>query len=580
VESEHEFRVIWKDGSIRWIRSRAFPILNDEGQVYRICGLDADITERMEQEAALRESQEIFTQLTDTIEDVFWMFDLGENKRVFVSPGFTESLDVDWEEGSSYVDIAHPDDRAQLKREMDETWGKPVNVDRQFRVVQRDGSIRWIRSRWFPILNAEGEVYRYCGLDIDTTDRVEQEEALRESQQQFEQLTSNIDDVFWIFDQEEDRTVFVSPIFRDLYGGMLGEDMEYLDIVHPDDKERVAAILEAGFADPKDSSDTFRVVRKDGTVRWINSRGFVVRNAEGEIYRYCGLNVDITERVEQEEALRTSEAEVRKALDNMEQANQDLRDAQTKLVQSEKMASLGNLVAGVAHEINTPIGAINSMHDTLMRGIEKLKDAIAENLPDALESNRSFQRPFKVIEEANRVIKTGTDRVTTIVRSLRSFARLDEAEKKEVPLSECLDDALTLVRHEVKGRVKIDKDYADLPPIVCYPSRLNQVFLNILVNAAQAIDGEGTIRIRTFAQEGDFVRIEITDDGPGIDAENLNQIFDPGFTTKGVGVGTGLGLSICYQIVQDHKGSIRADSEVGSGTTFLIDLPRAADEAS
>jgi PAS domain S-box-containing protein len=187
VESEHEFRVIWKDGSIRWIRSRAFPILNDEGQVYRICGLDADITERMEQEAALRESQEIFTQLTDTIEDVFWMFDLGENKRVFVSPGFTESLDVDWEEGSSYVDIAHPDDRAQLKREMDETWGKPVNVDRQFRVVQRDGSIRWIRSRWFPILNAEGEVYRYCGLDIDTTDRVEQEEALRESQQQFEQ---------------------------------------------------------------------------------------------------------------------------------------------------------------------------------------------------------------------------------------------------------------------------------------------------------------------------------------------------------------------------------------------------------
>jgi two-component system NtrC family sensor kinase len=178
------------------------------------------------------------------------------------------------------------------------------------------------------------------------------------------------------------------------------------------------------------------------------------------------------------------------------------------------------------------------------------------------------------------VIKTGTDRVTTIVRSLRSFARLDEAEKKEVPLSECLDDALTLVRHEVKGRVKIDKDYADLPPIVCYPSRLNQVFLNILVNAAQAIDGEGTIRIRTFAQEGDFVRIEITDDGPGIDAENLNQIFDPGFTTKGVGVGTGLGLSICYQIVQDHKGSIRADSEVGSGTTFLIDLPRAADEAS
>ena len=580
VESEHQFRVVRQDGTIRWIRSRAFPVKNEAGEIYRFCGLDMDVTDRIESEEALRESQEIFTQLTDTIEDVFWMYDLKEDKRVFVSPGFASSMDVDWEEGSSYADVAHPDDRAQLKREMDETWGKPVKVDRQFRVVQRDGSIRWIRSRWFPILNAEGEVYRYCGLDIDMTERVEQEEALRESEEQFRQLTDNIDDVFWIFDVERDDVIFVSPIFEELYGGKLGKDLSYLDVVHSDDRERVEAIMNKGEYEPEQSEDIWRMIRKDGVVRWIRSRSFPIENAEGKVYRFCGLNVDITDRIEQEEALRTSEAEVRKALDNMEQANRDLRDAQTKLVQSEKMASLGNLVAGVAHEINTPIGAINSMHDTLMRGIEKLKDALEEALPDQIANNSSFSRPLKVIEEANRVIKTGTDRVTTIVRSLRSFARLDEAEKKEVPLSECLDDALTLVRHEVKGRVKIVKDYADLPPIVCYPSRLNQVFLNILVNAAQAIDGEGTIRIRTSAQEGDFVRIEIADDGKGIDAENLSRIFDPGFTTKGVGVGTGLGLSICYQIVQDHKGSIRAESEVGSGTTFLIDLPRAADEAS
>ena len=526
-------------------------------------------TKRIEE--ALHESKEIFQQLTDSIDDVFWMYDLEKDERVFVSPGFLADLQTDLGEGASYVDVAHPDDRARLKQQMDDAWGKPVKVETQFRILLKDGSVRWIRSRGFPILNDAGEVYRYCGLDTDVTDRIEQEEALQSSQEQFRQLTDNIDDVFWIYDEREERVVFVSPIFEERFGGLLGRDFEYLDIVHPDDRERVAAVMAS---EDEKSDDIWRVVWKTGEVRWIRSKSFPVRDGEGEIYRYCGLNVDITERIEQEEALRDSEAKVREALADMEQANRDLRDAQTKLVQSEKMASLGNLVAGVAHEINTPIGAINSMHDTLMRGVERLKDALDADAAELVASNLTIQRSLKIVEEANRVIKTGTDRVTTIVRSLRSFARLDEAEKKEALLSDCIDDALTLVRHEVKGRVTIDRDYADLPPIVCFPSRLNQVFLNILVNAAQAIQGEGTIRIRTSAMDNRRVRIEIADDGPGIDPEVVSRIFDPGFTTKGVGVGTGLGLSICYQIVQDHGGDIRVESTPGEGTVFTIELPR------
>ena len=183
-----------------------------------------------------------------------------------------------------------------------------------------------------------------------------------------------------------------------------------------------------------------------------------------------------------------------------------------------------------------------------------------------------MQTSLKVILDANRVIATGTERVTGIVRSLRRFARLDEAELKEVDIHEAIDNTLPLVHHDLKNRIEVVKEYGDIPPIVCYPSRLNQVFLNLLVNASHAIEGKGEIRIRTVLQE-ERVRVSIQDSGVGIPQENLDKVFDPGFTTKGVGVGTGLGLSICYQIVQDHRGKIQVKSEVGKGTTFTVILP-------
>lgn len=258
-------------------------------------------------------------------------------------------------------------------------------------------------------------------------------------------------------------------------------------------------------------------------------------------------------------------------LEQLQETNEAIEDAQEKLVQSEKMASLGNLVAGIAHEINTPVGAINSMHDTLMRAMGRLQDMLKRDFGDMME-DRSLRAPLKVIGDANRVISTGAERVTEIVRSLRSFARLDDAERKEADLHEGLENTLTLVHHDLKNRVEIIREYGQLPLVVCFPSRINQVFLNLLVNASQAIEGKGRIVLRT-RHVGDRVEIEIEDSGKGIPQENLARIFDPGFTTKGVGVGTGLGLSICYQIVEDHQGDIRVQSEVGRGTTFTIVLP-------
>jgi signal transduction histidine kinase len=240
------------------------------------------------------------------------------------------------------------------------------------------------------------------------------------------------------------------------------------------------------------------------------------------------------------------------------------------------MASLGMLVAGIAHEINTPVGAISSMHDTLMRAVEKQKEILKECHLSPAETDR-MQPIIDAIDEANQVIESGSERVISIVRRLRSFARLDEAELKAVDLHEGIEDTLTLIHHEIKNRIEIIRKFGDIPPVTCYPGRLNQVFLNLLNNARQAIDGRGTITIVT-RRVGNMVEISFTDSGRGIEPTALAKVFDPGFTTKGVGIGTGLGLSICYQIIEDHYGTITVESEVGAGTTFTITLPLNLDE--
>jgi len=212
------------------------------------------------------------------------------------------------------------------------------------------------------------------------------------------------------------------------------------------------------------------------------------------------------------------------------------------------------------------------MHDTLVRAVEKLKDTIEKDFPGDIQEHRGLQAALKIIEDCNKVIENGTQRVTTIVRSLRNFARLDETELKEVDLHQGLEDTLMLVYHDIKNRIEVVRNYGEIPRVRCYPSRLNQVFLNILTNAQQAIEGKGKITITTFCQEEE-VRVAISDTGSGIPAEDLEKIFEPGFTTKEVDRGTGLGLSICCQIMQDHHGRIEVESEVGKGSTFTVVLP-------
>ena len=263
----------------------------------------------------------------------------------------------------------------------------------------------------------------------------------------------------------------------------------------------------------------------------------------------------------------------------LEAVKQKLEKAEAALAQSEKMASLGNLVAGVAHEINTPVGSIHANSDLMVRALEKLRkilDNADEPVGPVGQEGQDVQgeltRILDALENVGRVNQTACQRIVSIVRSLKSFARHEEPECRRADVHEEIDCALTLVHHELKTRIEVELDYGELPRVDCFPGPLNQVFMNLLVNASQAIEGKGRIRITTRA-EGDHVRIAFTDSGSGIRPENLDKVFEPGFTTKVVGDGTGLGLAICYKIIHAHHGNIKVESELGEGSTFTITLP-------
>jgi signal transduction histidine kinase len=278
------------------------------------------------------------------------------------------------------------------------------------------------------------------------------------------------------------------------------------------------------------------------------------------------------ERENARKQIELEEAKKREAvLAELQAAHEDLKRTQAKLVQSEKMASLGQLVAGVAHEINTPVGAIHSVRDSLAKAVEKMKAELSKQQPELLEEP-AVKRSLTVLNDGLRVIETGSSRVTSIVKRLKTFARLDEAELQLADLHAGIEDTLVLIQHELKKGIEVERDFGEIPKISCYPGALNQVFLNLLVNAAQAIADKGKITIQTRA-EGSHVVLRFTDTGSGIAPEIVKRIFDPGFTTKGVGVGTGLGLSICYRIVSEHHGEISVESEAGRGSTFTVRLP-------
>jgi signal transduction histidine kinase len=251
------------------------------------------------------------------------------------------------------------------------------------------------------------------------------------------------------------------------------------------------------------------------------------------------------------------------------------------------MASLGQLTAGIAHEINNPINFVYSSVHPLTKDIEEIKDLynfckefndLPENPKNREELNNKFEELdpdflFSEIQSLLSGIKEGADRTKAIVAGLRNFSRLDENEIKPIDIHEGLDSTLMLLRNKLKTRIEVIKNYGTIPQVECYPGKMNQVFMNILNNAAQAIDSEGKITITTWL-ESEKVFISIKDDGHGFDENVKSRIFEPFYTTKDVGQGTGLGLSISYGIIENHNGKIEINSTPGDGAEFIICLPK------
>ncbi|HEY1077441.1 MAG TPA: ATP-binding protein [Fontimonas sp.] len=295
--------------------------------------------------------------------------------------------------------------------------------------------------------------------------------------------------------------------------------------------------------------------------------------------------------------LRRSYAELDRANTGLEELvavrTQELRSAlmevrqqQTQLIQSEKMASLGQLVAGVAHEINTPLGYarsnVETVRDTLpaLSGlIEAYESALPQDLSaehaERLQQAKRRWDPAESPEEMKLLLgdaEHGLVQITDLVLSLKDFSRVDRSQTEHFDINSGLETALKICQGQLKGRIEIEREYGELPLVQCAPSQLNQVFLNLITNAAQAIDGPGWLRLRT-RRVGDSVEIAVADSGCGMDEQTQLHIFEPFFTTKDVGKGTGLGLSIVFRILEDHKGSISVESTPGKGTEFTIRLP-------
>lgn len=356
----------------------------------------------------------------------------------------------------------------------------------------------------------------------------------------------------------------------------------FAEMVHPDDLDRVADEVMTHFANGDSSYEQeYRLLTAEKQVVWVVDRTQVTRDEHHLPVYLDGVLTDITERKQQQ--LRVVEA-----LAEQQRLNQRLEAINNQLLQSEKMAAIGQLAAGIAHELNNPIGFVHSnlgtlngyLHDlmAIIDAYSAASEAQGEACPHLqsirqllAERDFDFVRDdiFKLLAES----KEGLSRVRKIVQDLKTFSRAGEKEWQEADLHQGIDSTLNIIRNELKYKCEVVKDYGDLPPVFCLISQINQVIMNLLVNASHAIETHGTITIRTRRLSDAQVCIEISDTGKGIAPESLGRIFEPFFTTKPVGQGTGLGLSISYNIIKRHQGRIDVLSTLGEGSTFRVTLP-------
>ncbi len=486
---------------------------------------------------------------------------------------------------------------------------------------RKDGSLFWLASTIVPVSRAQGAVYQYIAISTDITPQKEMETSLRHSATNFRTLADTISAAVLV--HRGGKLLYVNR-YAELLTGYSNDElraMEFDEFAHADWRPQLRALWAARQRGEAIAGRyEFLGNTKNRQERWVDVTGCLTQ-FEGQSAALITA-IDITERKIAEDALHHAydklEHRVEKRTEQLALATQALEEdilrrekiatelrlrnaeltdlnrllseAQVQLIQSEKLASIGQLAAGMAHEINNPIGYVQSNLSSLEKYVQDLLEMLKayESAEAAMgDSGNDTRTQLRARKDALDVefLKTdipnlisesrqGIQRVKKIVQDLKDFSRIDHAvEWVHADLHKCLESTVNIVYNELKYKADIVKEYGALPEVECLASQLNQVFVNLLMNAAHAIEGpRGTITIRTGV-EGDDAWVEVSDTGQGIAAENLGRIFEPFFTTKPVGKGTGLGLSLSYGIVQRHGGRIDVSSEVGVGTTFRVVVP-------
>lgn len=462
-------------------------------------------------------------------------------------------------------------------------------------VYRQDGKIIWISENARIVKDKNGNFLYYEGTVEDISDRKYAENKLIQLSSAMEQIADSV-----MIANTQGIIEYVNPAFEKLTG------YKKVEVIG-----QKPSILKSGKHSQKYyhklwqtilSGKTFRTVmvncRKDKQLFYEEKIIAPIRDNQGNITHFVSTGRDITESKKAVENLRRSEKELREKTNHLETTLEELKYTQYQLIQTEKMSSLGHLVAGVAHEINNPVNCVygNLIHATeYIQDLLYLLDLYGEHYPEPvaeiIDTAETIEIEF-LKEDLPKLLdsmKIGADRIRQIVLSLRSFSRIDDTEKKTVDIREGIDNTLLILQNRLKGKsgrkeIKVIKEYADVINVDCFPGQLNQVFMNLLTNAIDALEEYEhqhislhpalEIRIRTEVLDNGYIAIHIADNGPGMTTEVKQKLFQPFFTTKPVGKGTGLGLSISYQIVvEKHGGFFHCNSSIGQGTEFIIEIP-------
>jgi len=433
----------------------------------------------------------------------------------------------------------------------------------------------------------------YALVRRDIAERARAGDELRRSEDRFNLAVRGSRDGIWDWDLKTDA-VYFSPRWKSQLGyeehEVLGRFEEWESRLHPDDREQALATVRAYLeGQTLEYELEHRLRHKDGTYRWIRARGVALRDPMGKPYRMAGSHTDITARKQAERQLAEQNHLLEEAARSERAAHEELKQAQARMVQTEKLAGLGQMVAGIAHEINNPLSFVTNNIAVLQRDsreilhlldllgaatplITREQPDLAQRIADLRETADLDYALANLLGLLDRT-REGLRRIQQIVSDLRAFARLDEGEVNEADINAGVASTVSIVLgHARKKQVQVDLDLGPLPPVTCHAAKLNQVVMNLVSNAIDACKPGGRVVVRTRAGE-DGVCIEVEDNGAGIDPVVRDRIFDPFFTTKPIGQGTGLGLSISYAIVHDHGGSIEVHSEPGRGTRFVVHLP-------